>query len=191
MRLFLDTANRDEIRRAVRWGVVSGVTTNPSLVAKEEGKSYRECIVEICSLVEGPVCAEVLGQEPAEMAREARELASWAPNVVVKVPITPEGLETASALSRSGVKTNLTLCFSVNQALLAAQVGATYVSPFVGRLDDIGEDGMALVAEVVSIFNRYSIPTQVIAASLRHPMHCLAAARAGAPIATVPYQVLM
>ncbi|MBI4301899.1 MAG: fructose-6-phosphate aldolase [Chloroflexi bacterium] len=190
MRIFLDTANVEEIRHGTRWGVIGGVTTNPSLVAKEEGADFKQAILEICSLVDGPVCAEVLSGDADSMVDEARELASWAPNIVVKIPITPSGLEAASALARDNIKTNLTLCFSVNQALLSALAGASYVSPFVGRLDDVGQDGMSLVADIVEVFRRYQLPTQVVAASLRHPMHCLAAAKAGAHIATVPYKVL-
>jgi transaldolase len=191
MRIFLDTANLQEIRQAARLGVVSGVTTNPSLMAKEKGSDFRGTIEEICSLIDGPVSAEVLSTEPREMIHEARQLASWSPNVVVKVPISAAGLEATSVLAKEGVKTNLTLCFSVNQALLAALAGATYVSPFVGRLDDVGDNGMELVADVVGVFRNYALPTQVIAASIRHPLHCVAAAKAGAHIATVPYKVLM
>lgn len=190
MRIFLDTANLEEIRQGVRLGVVSGVTTNPSLMAKE-GASFRETIQEICALVPGPVSAEVVGQGAAAMMAEARELASWAPNVVVKIPCTAQGLEAIAMLSKEGIAINMTLTFSVNQALLGALAGATYVSPFVGRLDDVGHHGMALVAEVVAVFRTYQFPTQVIAASIRHPLHCVEAAKAGAPIATVPFKVLM
>lgn len=191
MRLFLDTANIDEIRQAAKLGVLSGVTTNPSLVAKEGPGNFKKAIQEICSIVSGPVCAEVLSLTAEKMVPEAREVSAWAPNVVVKLPITAAGLEATSILSKEGIKTNMTLCFSVNQALLAATVGATYVSPFVGRLDDIGHDGMQLVAEIVALFKEYKLATQVIAASLRHPLHCVAAAKAGAPIATMPFKVLM
>lgn len=191
MRIFLDTANIDEIRQAAKLGVVSGVTTNPSLIAKEERGDMRAVIQEISSIIDGPISAEVLGQEKEAMITEAKEISSWSPNVVVKVPITALGLEVASVLSREGVKTNLTLCFSLNQALLAALAGATFVSPFVGRLDDAGHDGMQLVAEIVEVFQYYDFLTEVIAASIRHPLHCVAAARAGAHIATVPYKVLM
>ncbi|MBI4296921.1 MAG: fructose-6-phosphate aldolase [Chloroflexi bacterium] len=191
MLIFLDTANMEEIRQAARLGVVSGITTNPSLVAKERAGDYRAVVREIASIIPGPISAEVLNLETAQgIVRDAREVASWAPNVVVKIPITAAGLEAASALAREGVRTNLTLCFSANQALLAARVGAAYVSPFVGRLDDAGHDGMAVVADIVEIYKRYSFPTQVIAASIRHPMHCVAAAKAGADISTVPYKVL-
>jgi len=191
MRIFLDTANIDQIRHAAKLGIISGVTTNPTLVAKEEAVDFKAAILEICSLVPGPVSAEVLSLEPEGMIEEARQLSSWAPNIVVKIPVSEAGLEAVSVLSRENIKTNLTLCFSVNQALLGALVGATYVSPFVGRLDDIGHQGMEVVAEAVEIFHRYALSTQVIAASLRHPLHIIAAAKAGAHIATVPYGVLM
>lgn len=191
MRIFLDTANIDQIRHAAKLGIISGVTTNPTLVAKEEAVDFKAAILEICSLVPGPVSAEVLSLEPEGMIEEARQLSSWAANIVVKIPVSEAGLEAVSVLSRENIKTNLTLCFSVNQALLGALVGATYVSPFVGRLDDIGHQGMEVVAEAVEIFHRYALSTQVIAASLRHPLHIIAAAKAGAHIATVPYNVLM
>lgn len=191
MQLFLDTANIEEIRHGARLGVISGVTTNPSLMARESGADFRETIQEIASLVNGPVSAEVLGTDPESMIKEARELSSWSTNVVIKIPITAAGLEATSYLSKQGVKTNLTLCFSSNQALLAALAGATYVSPFVGRLDDVGQDGMELVSEIVEIFDIHDIQTRVIAASIRHPLHCISAAKAGAHIATVPYKILL
>lgn len=191
MRIFLDTANIDQIRHAVKLGIISGVTTNPTLVAREEAVDFKAAILEICSLVPGPVSAEVLSLEPEGMIEEARQLSSWAPNIVVKIPVSEAGLEAVSVLSRENIKTNLTLCFSVNQSLLGALVGATYVSPFVGRLDDIGHQGMEVVAESVEIFHHYALSTQVIAASLRHPLHIIAAAKAGAHIATVPYNLLM
>jgi len=191
MRIFLDTANIDEVRQAAKLGVISGVTTNPSLVAKEKRADMRAVIREISAIVEGPISAEVLSLEPQAMIREAREVSTWSPNVVVKIPISASGLEAISVLSKEGVRTNLTLCFSVNQAILGGIVGATYVSPFVGRLDDAGHDGMQLVAEIVSMYEHYKIPTQVIAASIRHPLHVTAAAKAGAHVATVPYSVLM
>lgn len=191
MRIFLDTANIDEIRQAARLGVISGVTTNPSLVAKEKRADMKAVIREISSIVNGPISAEVLSMEPEAMIREARDVSSWSPNVVVKIPMSASGLEAISVLSKEGVKTNLTLCFSVNQAILGGIAGATYVSPFVGRLDDIGHDGMALVADIVKIFEKYKVSTQVIAASIRHPLHVVAAAKAGAHIATVPYSVLI
>ena len=193
MRIFLDTANIDEIRQAAKLGVISGVTTNPSLVAKEKRADMKAVIREISSIVDGPISAEVLSLEPQAMIREAREVSSWSPNVVVKIPVSASGLEAVSVLSKEGIRTNLTLCFSLNQAILGAIVGATYVSAFVGRLDDAGHDGMQLVAEIVEIFDNYKdrFKTQVIAASIRHPLHVVAAAKAKAHIATVPYNVLM
>lgn len=191
MRIFLDTANIEEIREAAKLGVVSGVTTNPSLVAKEERADFKAVIQEISSIIDGPISAEVLSTEPEAMIAEAKELSSWSPNVVVKIPVSAKGLEATSVLSREGIKVNFTLCFSLNQAILAALAGARYVSPFVGRLDDVGHDGMQLVAEIVEVFQLYDFSTEVIAASIRHPLHCIAAAKAGAHIATVPYHVLM
>ena len=193
MRIFLDTANIDEIRQAAKLGVISGVTTNPSLVAKEKRADMKAVIREISSVVDGPISAEVLSLEPQAMIREAREVSSWSPNVVVKIPVSASGLEAISILSKEGIRTNLTLCFSLNQAILGAIVGATYVSAFVGRLDDAGHDGMQLVAEIVEIFDNYKdrLKTQVIAASIRHPLHVVAAAKARAHIATVPYSILM
>lgn len=191
MRLFLDTANVAEIRQAAGMGVLSGVTTNPSLVARERGVDFKTVVQEICAMVDGPVSAEVTTLEARDMIAQGRELATWAPNVVVKIPMTEHGLQATKALSREGIKVNVTLCFSVNQALLAASVNAAYVSPFVGRLDDIGHDGMALVAEMVAVYRQYGIGTEVIAASIRHPRHVVEAAKAGAQIATIPYKVLM
>jgi transaldolase len=191
MRIFLDTANIDEIRQAARLGVISGVTTNPSLVAKEKRADMKAVVREVSSIVEGPISAEVLSLEPEAMIREARDVSSWSPNVVVKIPMSASGLEAISVLSKEGVRTNLTLCFSLNQAILGGIVGATYISSFVGRLDDIGHDGMELVADIVKVYEHYKISTQVIAASIRHPLHVSAAARAGAHVATVPYSVLM
>lgn len=191
MRLFLDTANIAEIAEAAKMGVISGVTTNPSLMARESGADFKSTIQEICRLVNGPVSAEVTSLDAEGMISEARELAPWAPNVVIKIPITRAGLEATSVLAAEGVKVNMTLCFTPNQALLAAAAGATFVSPFIGRLDDIGHDGMQVVAETVAIYRSYGIATEVIAASIRHPMHVVAAAKAGAHIATVPYKVLL
>ena len=191
MHIFLDTANIDHIRHAAKLGIISGVTTNPSLVAREGAADLKAAILEVCSIVSGPVSAEVISLEPEGMIKEARELSSWASNVVVKIPVSEVGLEAISVLSRENIKTNFTLCFSANQALLGARAGATYVSPFVGRLDDIGHRGMEVVEDAVEIFNKYDLPTQVIAASLRHPLHVIAAAKAGAHVATVPYNVLM
>ena len=191
MRLFLDTANIDEIREVARMGVLSGVTTNPTLMAKEKGVEYRERVVEICEVVKGPVSAECIARDVPGLIAEAKEVAVWHPNVVVKIPIDAVGLEATSKLSREGVKVNMTLVFSANQALLAALAGAVYVSPFVGRLDDAGHDGMEVVRDAVEIIDRYRLPAQVIAASLRHPRHVVAAAKCGAPIATLPYSVFM
>lgn len=191
MQIWLDTAAIEEIRQAAPWGVVTGVTTNPSLLAREGKVDFRQTVETICSLIPGPVSAEVVNLSDAPtIIDEARRLAAWHPNVVVKIPITPVGLEAISILSKEGVKTNMTLCFSANQALLGALAGATYVSPFVGRLDDVGQDGMQVVADIVDIFHRYSLSTQVVAASIRHPLHCVAAAKAGAHVATVPFKVL-
>ena len=191
MQLFLDTANIDHIRQAAKLGVITGVTTNPSLISREGKGDYKSVIQEICSIIPGSVSAEALSQEAQGMIEEARVLSSWADNVTVKIPATLAGIEATSTLAKEGIKVNLTLCFSPNQALLGALAGVSYVSPFVGRLDDVGQDGMKLVADIVKIFEQYGFPTQVIAASIRHPLHCVAAARAGAHIATVPYEVLL
>jgi transaldolase len=192
MRLFLDTANLEHIRHGARLGVVSGVTTNPSLISKEGKVNYKKLVQEICSIIPGPVSTEVISQDTAGMVKEAREIATWAKNVVVKIPAGLEGTEATAALSREGIRVNYTLCFSVNQALLAARAGAAYVSPFVGRLDDIGEDGMFLIQDIMQVYRQYpEIKTEVIAASIRHPQHCLAAARVGAHIATIPYAILL
>ena len=191
MRIFLDTANIEHIRHAARLGVISGVTTNPTLVAREGAGDLKAAVLEICSIVPGPISVEALSLDAEGMKQEARELSSWHENIVVKIPVSEAGLEAISVLSGENIKTNLTLCFSTNQALLGALVGATYVSPFVGRLDDIGHQGMAVVADAVELFSRYNLTTQVIAASLRHPLHPIAAAKAGAHIATIPYSLLM
>jgi len=189
MRFFLDTANLDEIRQGVEWGVLAGVTTNPTLVSRE-GVDFPTRIREIADLVDGPVSAEVLSTSTDAMILEARRLFALAPNVVVKVPMIPAGIAAARALYQEGIPTNVTLVFSPQQALLAAAAGATYVSPFVGRLDDIGEDGSGLVRDIVEIFDVQGIQAQVIAASLRHPRHVFEAALYGAHIATVPFKVL-
>lgn len=189
MKLFIDTANVTEIAEAASWGILDGVTTNPSLVAKE-GRSYRDLVAEICRIVPGPVSAEVLATEADAMEREGRELASIAENVVVKLPITKDGLRVCTRFAEEGIPTNLTLCFSPAQALLVAKAGATYVSPFVGRLDDIGHDGMQLVREMVQIYDAYEFATQVLVASVRHPQHVVEATLAGADVATVPFKVL-
>ena len=191
MRIFLDTANIDQIRQAAKLGIISGVTTNPSLMSKEGTTDYEKVVKTICSIIPGSVSAEVLAEDTESMLKEARIKASWAPNVTIKIPATVEGLEATSTLSKENIEINMTLCFSVNQALLAALAGATYVSPFVGRLDDIGYDGMQVVKDIVDIFKHYELPTQVIAASIRHTQHCVAAAKAGAHIATIPYNILM
>ena len=191
MRIFLDTANIDQIRQAAKLGILSGVTTNPSLVSKEGLADYKAVVKEICSIIPGSVSAEVLTEEVEPMIEQARDISTWAPNVAIKIPATAGGLEAISVLARENIKINMTLCFSLNQAILGALAGATYVSPFVGRLDDIGNNGMELVKDIVDVFRHYQLPTQVIAASIRHPQHCVAAAKAGAHIATVPYKVLM
>ena len=191
MRIFLDTANIDQLKQAAKLGIVSGVTTNPSLISKEGVTDYEATIKEICSIIPGPISTEVLVEGVEPMIKQARQISNWAPNIVIKIPATTEGMEVTSSLAKEGIKVNLTLCFSLNQALLGALAGATYVSPFVGRLDDIGNDGMALVKDIVDVFKHYQLPTEVIAASIRHPQHCVAAAKIGAHIATVPYNVLM
>lgn len=189
MQIFLDTANIDEIRQAAEWGVISGVTTNPSLIARE-GRDFRQVVKEICAIVDGPISAEVISLKAEEMVREAEELAAIHPNVVIKIPMTPEGIKATGILKKKGIRTNVTLVFSANQALLAAIAGATYVSPFVGRLDDVGHDGIEVVRQTAEIYENYFFDTQIIAASIRHPRHVLEAALAGAHIATVPFAVL-
>ncbi len=191
MRLFLDTASVDEVRAAAKLGVISGVTTNPTLWAKAGGGSYRDIVLEIAGIVDGPISAECLSRDVEGLVEEARRVASWHPNVVVKIPIDEAGLEATSRLSREGVRVNTTLVFSPNQALLAAHAGAAFVSPFVGRLDDVGHEGMTVVADAVDILQRYHLSTQVIAASLRHPRHVVEAAKTGTHIATMPYSVLV
>ena len=171
--------------------MVTGVTTNPTLMMKEGLADYEAAVKEICSIISGPVSVEVTAEDITGMLKQARKMAKWAPNVVIKIPATPAGLEVTSALAKEKIKVNFTLCFSINQAILAALAGASFVSPFVGRLDDIGENGMELVEDIINIYDHYKFSTQVIAASIRHPQHCFAAAKAGAHIATVPYGVLM
>jgi transaldolase len=190
MKLFIDTANINEIREAAALGIIDGVTTNPTLIAKE-GKDFISVVKEICSIVDGPISAEVVSLKADEMAREARQLAGLHKNIVIKIPITAEGLKATKILSKEGIRTNLTLCFSPTQALLAAKAGATYVSPFIGRLDDISEIGMDLIRDIRQIFANYGFKTQIIVASVRNPLHVLDAAKTGADIATVPYGVLM
>ena len=191
MKLFLDTANINEIKEATALGVIEGVTTNPSLIAKEQKKDMADIINEITRINPGSVSAEVLSLEAEEMVAEGKKLAEIAGNVVIKIPITLEGLKAVSELEDYGIKTNVTLVFSVNQALLAARAGATYVSPFVGRLDDIDYDGIALVANIAELFELHELKTKIIAASIRHSLHVSQAALAGAHIATVPYKVLL
>ncbi len=192
MRIFLDTANIDQIRQAAKLGIVSGVTTNPTLLSREATADYETVTKTICSIISGPVSVEVLAEDAEFMIEEARLKASWAPNVNIKIPATADGLQAISTLSKDKIKVNMTLCFTVNQALLGALAGATFVSIFVGRLDDAGHDGMQIVKDVIDVFKNYPhLSTQVIAASIRHPLHCVSAAKAGAHIATVPYNVLM
>ncbi len=189
MKLFLDTANLDEIRQAAQWGIIDGVTTNPSLASREK-EEFSMLLPEICRLVNGPVSAEVLTLDYESMVKEARKLAAVAPNVVIKIPVTFEGLRAVRSLAAEGIATNMTLVFSVNQALLAARAGAAFVSPFLGRLDDIGSCGVALVGEIVTVYRLHGLETSVIAASIRHPEHVTAVALEGCPIATVPFKVL-
>ena len=190
MKIFLDTANIEQIRNGMKLGLVDGVTTNPTLVSKENAK-FEERIVEICEAVKGPVSAEVIATDFDNMLSQARELASLNEHVVVKIPMTPDGIRAVKVLSEEGIKTNVTLVFSSLQGLLAAKAGATYVSPFVGRLDDVGNDGMQLVSEMDEIFGNYGFATEIIVASVRHPMHVLQAALIGADIVTIPYDVLL
>jgi transaldolase len=189
MKLFLDTANIDEIREAASWGILDGVTTNPSLVARE-GKDFAEVVFQICEIVKGPTSAEVVAPDAAGMLREGRLLREIHEHVVVKVPMSHEGLKACKQLSSEGHPVNVTLCFSVNQAILAAKAGATFVSPFVGRVDDTGHDGMALLEDIVTVYNQYWFETEVLAASIRHPQHVLEAARMGAHVSTMPYKVM-
>jgi len=192
MQIFLDTANIDQIRQAAKLGIISGVTTNPSLLSKEATADYESVTKTICSIVDGPVSVEVLSEDADAMIKEARAKAAWAPNVNIKIPITAEGLKATTVLSEEGIEVNMTLCFSPNQALLGALAGASYVSIFIGRLDDVGQDGMQVVEDTLTILGNYpELDAQLIAASIRHPMHCTYAAMAGADIATVPYAVLM
>lgn len=189
MKFFLDTANLDEIRQAASFGILDGVTTNPSLAAKEK-RPFRELILEICDIVKGGVVnAEVLSTDPQGMLSEAREVVSWHPNVVAKIPMTPDGVRALSVLSREGVRVNITLVFSPSQALIVAKAGAYFVSPFLGRLDDISEDGLGLLREILEIYRAYNFKTQVLAASLRHPLHVVEAAKMGAHIGTMPFKV--
>jgi transaldolase len=190
MELYLDTASIDDVRAAARFGVISGVTTNPSLLAKEGGVSYRERVREIAEVVGGPVSAECVSRTVEELVCEARELASWHPNVVVKIPIDEAGLEAIHRVSKEGIRVNTTLIFSPNQALLATLAGAAYLSPFVGRFDDISTDGMDVVRQCVEIVETHNLKARVLAASLRHPLHVVQAALAGAHVATIPPSLL-
>jgi transaldolase len=189
MKFFLDTANFDEIRQAASFGILDGVTTNPTLAAKEK-KPFRELILEICDIVKGGVVnAEVVSTDLQGMLREAREVVTWHPNVVAKIPMTPDGVRALSTLSREGVRVNITLVFSPSQALIVAKAGAYFVSPFLGRLDDVSQDGLGLLSEILEIYRAYDFKTQVLAASLRHPLHVVEAAKMGAHIGTMPYKV--
>lgn len=188
MKLFIDTANIDEIREINEWGILSGVTTNPSLIAKE-GRVFRDVINEIVQIVDGPISAEVISLDADGMVKEARELAKIHANIVIKIPITEEGLKAVRILSKEGIHTNVTLVFSAAQALLAAKAGATYVSPFVGRLNDIADNGMELISDIALIFDNYGMDTEIIAASIRGPQDVVEAAKCGAHISTVPYKV--
>ena len=190
MKFFLDTADIDEIRDLAATGLVDGVTTNPSLIAKS-GRNFLDVVRDICSVINGPVSAEVAATEFNEMLKEGRKLASLASNVVVKVPLTPDGLKACKALNQDGTKVNVTLCFSAAQAILAAKAGATFISPFIGRLDDVGTDGMQLIADICEIYSQYSdFSTEVLVASVRHPMHIVESARLGADVVTLPPSVL-
>jgi transaldolase len=189
MKIFIDTAIVSEIKEANDLGIIDGATTNPSLIAKS-GRDFNEVIEEITSIVDGPISGEVISLEAPGMISEGREIAKMHPNMVVKIPMTREGLKAVKQLSAEGIKTNVTLIFSATQALIAAKAGATYVSPFLGRLDDISSDGMILIKDIVTVFNNYGIQTEIIAASVRHPIHVLECAKAGAHIATIPFGVI-
>lgn len=189
MKFFIDTGMVEEIKEAATWGIVDGVTTNPSLIAKT-GRTQADVIKEICGLIDGPISAEVISTETAGMLKEAEEIAKWHDNVVIKLPLTIDGIAACKGLTDQGVKTNVTLCFSPNQALLAAKAGATYISPFIGRLDDNGHDGMALIEEIRTIYDNFGYQTQVLAASIRHATHVRDCALVGADVITAPYKVL-
>jgi transaldolase len=190
MKFFLDTANLDEIRNAAAFGIADGVTTNPTLIAKEGDVDFKKHIAAICEIVSGPVSAECTSEDAEGMVREGRDYAQIAPNVVIKCPLTREGLKATNTLSNEGIKVNVTLCFSAAQAILAAKAGASFISPFLGRLDDIGENGLVLLSDIVEIYSNYAWPTEVLAASIRHPIHAIEAARMGADIATMPFKVI-
>ncbi|MCM8778399.1 MAG: fructose-6-phosphate aldolase [Candidatus Omnitrophica bacterium] len=189
MKLFIDSANLEEIKEVASWGIIDGVTTNPTLVAKE-GKDFQELIKEICKIVDGPISAEAISKDKEGIIKEARTLSQIHKNIVVKIPLTKEGLKAVKVLSGEGIKTNVTLCFSATQALLSAKAGASFVSPFVGRLDDISSWGMDLIQDIRTIFHNYNFSTQIIVASVRNPLHVLRAALLGADIATCPFNVL-
>lgn len=189
MKIFIDTANIEEIRTANEWGVIDGVTTNPTLVAKE-GKDFKYIVNQILSIVDGPISVEVISTDSKGMVKEALEMVKWSKNIVIKIPMIPEGLKAIKILNENGVKTNVTLVFSVNQAILAAKAGATYVSPFIGRLDDIGHDGMQIIKDLVEIYKKYGFKTEIIVASVRHPLHVIESAKIGAHVATIPYNVI-
>lgn len=188
MKLFIDTANIEEIKEINDWGVICGVTTNPSLIVKE-GRDFKEVIKEISNIVDGPISAEVISLEKHGMVEEARELSKLGDNIIIKIPMTKEGLKAVKILSAEGIKTNVTLIFSASQALLAAKAGASYVSPFVGRLDDISNEGIYLIEDISHIFEIHDIDTEIIGASIRHPIHVIQAAKAGSHIATIPYKI--
>jgi transaldolase len=190
MKFFLDTANLDEIREAAEYGIADGVTTNPTLISKEGNVDFKEHIAAICKIVSGPVSAECTSEDTEGMLREGHEYAKIAPNVVIKCPLTRAGLKATRALSNEGIKVNVTLCFSAAQAIMAAKAGASFISPFLGRLDDIGENGLLLLQDIIDVYRNYEWPTQVLAASMRHPIHVIEAARMGADIATIPFKVI-
>ena len=190
MKFFLDTANLDEIRGAAAFGIADGVTTNPSLIAKEGNVDFKEHIAAICQIVSGPVSAECTSEDAEGMISQGRDYATIAPNVVIKCPLTREGLKATHKLSNEGIKVNVTLCFSAAQAILAAKAGASFISPFLGRLDDIGENGLLLLQDIIEVYRNYDWKTEVLAASIRHPIHAIEAARMGADIATMPFKVI-
>ncbi|MFH1756345.1 MAG: fructose-6-phosphate aldolase [Candidatus Latescibacterota bacterium] len=190
MKIFLDTANIEQIREVAELGILDGVTTNPSLMSMEEG-DYRENLKDICKIVGGPVSAEVVAEDAKEMVKQGRVLAKIYDHIVIKIPLVAEGLKAVRILTAEDIRTNVTLCFSANQGILAAKAGATYVSPFIGRLDDVGQSGMDLIADLIEVFENYAFTTQILVASVRHCMHVLDSARLGADVVTIPYQVMM
>ena len=189
MKIFIDTANIEEIRKANEWGVIDGVTTNPTLVAKE-GKDFKSIVNQILSIVDGPISVEVISTDAVGMVKEALDMAKWSKNIVIKIPMIPEGLKAVKILNEKDVKTNVTLVFSVNQAILVAKAGATYVSPFIGRLDDIGHEGIQIIKDLVEIYKKYGFKTEIIVASVRHPLHVIESAKIGAHVATIPFSVI-